>query len=81
MKRSIRTCVVGVASGDDAVEPHGLTSTAVKAGDMVVRSTSVREEHIRIMVNKPGKRFDSILDASQLLHGLRSAETLCNERR
>lgn len=80
-RRNIRTCVVGIASGDDAVEPHGLTSTAVEAGEMVVRPTFVKEEHIRIMLNKPGKRFDGILDGSQLLRELRSVDTLYNERR
>jgi hypothetical protein len=41
----------------------------------------VREERIRIMLDKPGKRFDGILDAGQLLGELRSVDTLCNERR
>ena len=75
-----RTCIVRAGSGDDAVEPHGLTSTAVKAEDMVVRSVYVRAEHIRIMLDKPSKRFDSILDAGQLLCELRSVNALCSER-
>ena len=40
-QQSIRTGIAGVACREDAVEPHGLTSAAVKAGGVVVRSTSV----------------------------------------
>lgn len=37
------TGITGVACREDAVEPHGLTSAAVKARDVVARSTSGRE--------------------------------------
>jgi len=43
-QQDIRTGITRVACGDDAVEPHGLTSAAVKAGDVVIRSTSVDKE-------------------------------------
>lgn len=67
-----------VACGDDAVEPHGLASAAVKAGDGVVRSTSVGGKYKRIMINGPNERVDGILDASQLLHN-NGRLTLSNE--
>jgi len=43
-QQDIRTGITRVACGDDAVEPHGLTSAAVEAGDVVARSTAVDRE-------------------------------------
>jgi hypothetical protein len=60
----VLTGIAGIACRDDAVEPHGLTSAAVKARDVVVRSTSGRGKVMRITFNEPSERFNGILDAN-----------------
>jgi hypothetical protein len=71
------TSVTRVACGDDAAEPNGLPGAAVKATNVVARSTS--GGYTRIMYNGPSKRFYGVLDGNQLLCGRRSVGTLYNE--
>ena len=43
-QHNVLTSIARVARWGDAVEPHGLVGTSVKARDVVVRSTSGEEE-------------------------------------
>lgn len=72
------TSVTRVACGDDAVEPNGLSGAAVKARDVVARSTSGGGCK-RIMYNGLSKRFYGVLDGNQLLCRRWSVGTLYTE--